>query len=193
MKTLFTAGAVLAIAGAASATEIQKLLVVDLSVPNQITITATDGGSAATISGSDTTGFYLADFFGADGASGLNASLVSGDLTSFLNGSDNSPNLFRGGTTDPGLNIWSYTNDPTSDFEVGVQAFSGSATWSLDADDYANMLIGGERNGNIWFVADTVDDLDDAVVIGEYNVIIPTPGAAGLLGLAGLAAVRRRR
>ena len=55
------------------------------------------------------------------------------------------------------------------------------------------MLIGGERVGNIWFAADTVDDLGGALVIGDYSVIIPTPGAAGLLGLAGLAAVRRRR
>ena len=193
MKTLITACAVLATAGAASASDLPVILVVDLSVPNQITVTATDAPSNATVSGSDTTGFYLEAFFGADGTSSLNESLVSGDLTSFLNGSDGSPNLFRGGTTDPGLNIFSYTNDATSDFEVGVQAFSGSGTWSLDADDYANMLIGGERNGNIWFAADTVDDLDDAVIIGEYNVIIPTPGAAGLLGLAGLAAVRRRR
>ena len=193
MKTLITACAVFATAGAASASDLPVVLLVDLSVPNQITVTATDGPSNATTSGSDTTGFYLANFFGADGATGLNAGLVSGDLTSFLNGSDNSPNLFRGGTTDPGLNIWSYTNDPTSDFEVGVQAFSGSATGSLDADDYANMLIGGERVGNIWFAADTVDDLGGALVIGDYSVIIPTPGAAGLLGLAGLAAVRRRR
>ncbi|MCR9215719.1 MAG: hypothetical protein NXI14_00820 [bacterium] len=193
MKTLITACAVLATAGAASASDLPVILVVDLSVPNQITVTATDAPSNATVSGSDSTGFYLESFFGADGTSGLNEGFVSGDLTSFLNGSDGSPNLFRGGTTDPGLNIWSYTNDPTSDFEVGVQAFSGSGTWSLDADDYANMLIGGERVGNVWFAADTLDDLGDAFVIGEYNVIIPTPGAAGLLGLAGLAAVRRRR
>ncbi|XHC24879.1 MAG: hypothetical protein ACFHWZ_08445 [Phycisphaerales bacterium] len=193
MKTLITACAVLATAGAASASDLPVILVVDLSVPNQITVTATDAPSNATVSGSDTTGFYLEAFFGADGTSSLNESLVSGDLTSFLNGSDGSPNLFRGGTTDPGLNIFSYTNDATSDFEVGVQAFSGSGTWSLDADDYANMLIGGERVGNVWFAADTLDDLGDAFVIGEYNVIIPTPGAAGLLGLAGLAAVRRRR
>ena len=193
MKTVLTVGAVLAVAGTASATEIQKLLVVDLSVPNQITVSATDGNSAVDVSGSDGIGFYLADFYAGDGAA-LIETLVGGDLTSFLNTSDGTPNIFRGGGgTDPGLNIWSYTDDATSDFLAGTQAFSGSATWTLSDDMYADMIALGERSGEVYFVADTVDDLPDAFVLGEYNVIIPTPGAAGLLGLAGLAAVRRRR
>ena len=193
MKTVLTVGAVLAVAGTASATEIQKLLVVDLSVPNQITVSATDGNSAVDVSGSDGIGFYLADFYAGDGAA-LIETLVGGDLTSFLNTSDGTPNIFRGGSgTDPGLNIWSYTDDATSDFLAGTQAFSCSATLTLSDDMYADMIALGERSGEVYFVADTVDDLPDAFVLGEYNVIIPTPGAAGLLGLAGLVAVRRRR
>ena len=35
------------------------LLVVDLDTPNQITIAATDGLSAATVSGPDVIGFYM--------------------------------------------------------------------------------------------------------------------------------------
>ncbi len=193
MKTLLTAGAVLAIAGAASATELQNLVIIDLTVPNQVTVTATDGVSFSDASGSDTTGIYLENFYAAAGGS-LFASLVSGDFTNFENPSDNSPELFRaGGGTDPGLNIWSFSSDSTVTFTAGGQAFTGSATWTLDADDYADMIAGGERGGDLYFPADEASDLPSAVLLGTWNVIIPTPGTAGLLGLAGLAAVRRRR
>ena len=43
--------AILAAAGTASAQQLSVLLEVDLSVENQVTITATDGVSAATITG----------------------------------------------------------------------------------------------------------------------------------------------
>jgi hypothetical protein len=193
MKTVFAAGAVLALAGAASATELQKLVVIDLTVPNQITVTATDGLAAVDASGSDTTGIYFADFYGGAGNS-LSASLVSGDFTNFENPSDNSPSLFRGGAgADPGLNLWSFSSDSTVTFTGGGQAFIGSATWTISADMYADMIAGGERGGDLYFPADTVDDLSSAVLLGTWNVVIPTPGAAGLLGLAGIAALRRRR
>jgi hypothetical protein len=193
MKTLLTAGAVLAIAGAASATELQKLVIIDLTVPNQVTVTATDGVSFSDASGSDVTGIYLENFYGGAGDS-LSASLVSGDFTNFENPSDNSPSLFRAGAgADPGLNIWSFSSDTTVTFTAGGQAFIGSATWNLDPNEYANMIAGGERGGDLYFPADDVGDLPGAVLLGTWNVIIPTPGTAGLLGLAGLAAVRRRR
>lgn len=171
------------------------VLTVDLSVVNQVTISATSGLSAITASGSDTTGFYLEGFYGGAG-SALAATLVSGNLTSAQNLSDNSPSLFRGGGgTDPGLNIWSYTNDPTSDFVAGSVAFSGSATFTLDAASYADMLAGAS-GGDVYFPADTFDDLPGQGIIGQFSVItaIPEPGTFTVLGIGlGLVALRRRR
>ncbi|MFD2823374.1 T9SS type A sorting domain-containing protein [Lacinutrix iliipiscaria] len=148
----------------------QDLIVVDLAVANQVTITAGPGLSASTISGSDSTGFYLEDFFTSDQT--FAEVLVSGDLTSAANTPDLSPDLFRGGGgTDPGLNIWSYTDDPTSDFTAGQVAFSGQATWTLSVDEY-NAMTGSSSSGNIYFAADTVDDIaGGATLIGTYSVI----------------------
>lgn len=193
MKTVFTAGVVLAIAGTASATELQKVLMVDLSVPNQVTISATDGLAAVSASGSDSIGVYFENFYGGAG-NALGASLVSGDITNAENPSDNSPSLFRaGGGTDPGLNMWSWSSDSTVTFTAGSLAFTGSGTWTLSEDMYADMIAGGEREGDLYFAADDASDLPSAVVIGGWCVVIPTPGTAGLLGLAGFAALRRRR
>ncbi len=182
------ATAIFAIAASAQAAVVIE---VDLTVEDQITITATEEASMATVSGSDTTGFYLEDIF-AGGPGGISDTLISGDLTSFLNTSDGSPALF---SIDSGLNVFSYTDDPSSDFEEGVQAFSGSATWSISSDDYA-ALLAGNTTGSVWAIADTFDDIPpgggDAALIGEYFVI-PGPGALAMLAVAGLAGARRRR
>lgn len=189
MKTAMTAAAVLAMSGAAMADD---LLLVDLTVPNQITISATAGLSSADASFSSFTGVYLDGAFGADGF--FSAVLDSGDLTTFNDPSDNSPSLFRGGSgTDPGLNIWSFSSNTNVSMTAGVQGFAGSATWTLDPEEY-NALLAGAGSGNIYAGADTFDDLSTATLVGTWTTVgIPAPGAAGLLGLAGLAAVRRRR
>lgn len=75
-------------------------------------------------------------------------------------------------------------------FTAGSLAFVGSATWSLDANEYADMLA-GSMSGNVYFPADTVDDIAGATAIGAC-LVVPTPGAIALLGLAGLARSRRR-
>ena len=172
--------------------QLDELLLIDLSVPNQITIMATSGLSAATISGGDTTGVYMENFYQAAGGA-LNETLVSGNLTNVGSPSDNSPDLFRAGSgSDTGLNIWSWSPDVTVTFTAGTQAFSGSGTWTLEADDYADML-NNNPVGNLYFPADDAGDLSTATLIGTYRVI-PAPGAATLLGLGlGLGAVRRRR
>lgn len=187
MKTFVSAAAVLALSGAAMA---DVLLIVDLTVPNQITINSTSGLSAIDATASNFLGVYLENTFGANGAVG--ATLVSGDLTSFNNPSDNSPSLFRGGAgADPGLNIWSYSTDATTSFTAGVQAFTGSATWTLTAAAY-DAFVGGASSGNIYANADNIGGLPGNGIIGTW-ALIPTPGTVGLLGLAGVAAVRRRR
>lgn len=193
--TLFcSAVAALAVA-ASSEAGLDIVLEVDLSVENQVTISATNGLSAATVSGSDTTGFYLQDIFGAGGSSGsLGDTLVTGNLTSFLNTSDGSPDLYNS-IGDAGLNVWTYTNDPESDFVAGTQAFSGLATWNISPATYAD-LLDGPTSGNVWAIADTFDDIPpgggNASLIGEYFVI-PAPGALAMLAIAGVAGTRRRR
>lgn len=187
---LCAAVSVALLAGTAQA----QLLTVDLSVVNQVTISATTGVSDITTSGSDTTGVYLENFYGGSGDS-LSAVLVSGDLTNFENPSDGSPSLFRaGGGTDAGLNIWSFSSDTTVTFTAGSQAFAGSATWDLDANEYANMLA-GVSGGDIYFPADSFDDIaGGAMVLGQYNVIVPSAGVLPLMGLGlGAGALRRRR
>lgn len=175
------------------------VLCVDLSVTDQITITASGAPSLVTISGSDTTGLYLDGIFGAAGAAMTDTLVPGGDLTSAANIPDG-PDLFRGGTgAELGLNVWSWTGDATADFTAGSAAFSGSATWDIDAGTYAD-LLSGATSGDVWFPADTLDDLvDPAMVIGSYEVttdcpVVPEPSAYSLIafGLVGLGLMRRR-
>lgn len=190
-KSAFAAAGIVLAAGGVQAQD--KLLIVDLSVENEITITATAGLSGATVSGSDTTGFLLADFFNTAGPGIFAAG--TGDLTSAANPSDSGPDLFNSSATPAGgsfgLNVFSYTADATSDFVAGSQAFSGSATFSLAADDYAAALA-GNSSGTIYAFADTDDDIAAATALGTWN-LIPAPSTAAMLGLGGLVAARRRR
>lgn len=189
MSVYFKAG--LAVAVAAGTVSAQELLLVDLSVPNQVTITATDGASAATVTGSDSTGVYFDNFYGVSGDS-LSATLVSGDITNAANPSDGSPSLFRGGAgSDTGLNLWSWSDDTDVDFTAGSTAFVGSGTWDLDPNEYANM-VAGNTTGALYFPADTADDVANATFLGTYRVI-PTPGALAVCGLGLGVAARRRR
>ncbi len=182
--------AVVAATGLASVASAQVLLEFDLSVTDQITITSTGGLSAASASASNFTGFLLADFFN-DSSFSSGTGSGTGDLTTFSNPSDGSPSLFSNATSF-GLNIWSFSTDSPVDVTAGSQAFTGSATWTVGAAEYAAMLA-GNTSGDIYFGADTDDDIAaGAVFIGTYRVV-PAPSALALLGLGGIVAGRRRR
>jgi hypothetical protein len=181
--------AAVSVALLASAANADDLLIVDLSVVDQVTITATDGLSAADASGSDSIGVYFEGFYGGAGDS-LSASLVSGDLTNAENPSDGSPALYRSGSSDPGLNIYSWSDDATVTFTAGSLAFVGSGTWNLDPNEYADMLAGAV-SGDLYFPADSEDDIAGATMLGTYRVI-PEPATLSLLGLLGLVVLRRR-
>ncbi len=182
--------AIIALAATASIASADVLLQIDLSVANEVTISATDGLASADASGSNFTGYLLADFFNTAGSpAGLGAG--TGDLTTFANPSDGTPSLFQGSSS-VGLNIWSFSTDTTVGVTAGAQAFTGSGTWSLDAAQYADFLS-ASTSGDIYFGADTDDDIGNgAILIGTYSVV-PAPGALALLGLGGLATTRRRR
>ena len=182
--------AILAAAGTASAQQLSVLLEVDLSVENQVTITATDGVSAATITGSSTVGFYLDNAI--DGSAGIGDTLVSGDLTSASELSDGTPDLFNGFGDGSGLNVFSYADGgASSNFTAGEIAFSGSGTWDISAAAYASFAAPG-TTGLIYFPADDDGDLAGAEILGEL-IIVPAPVAGALLAMGGLVAVRRRR
>ncbi len=179
----------LAVAASAMTANAETLLIVDLGTTNSITISATDGLASASVSGSDFTGALLADFFGTTAGTNFLDSFGSGDLTYASGASDGSPGLFRG-TGSAGLNVWSLGG--TGDFTAGSQGFTGSATWSVDAGIYAEMLA-GNTSGDIYAPADTDDDIGGgAVLVGQWN-IIPAPSSLALLGMGGLVAGRRRR
>lgn len=180
----FAAVSVSMLAGSAQADD---LLLIDLSVTNQLTITATNGLASANATGSSFTGIYLTNFF--NNVTSLSIQNGSGDLTAAGTTSDGTPSLFNG-SGDFGLNIWSITNDSFS-FTAGQVAFTGSGTWNLDAGVYADMLA-GNTSGEIYSPASSSGDVGNGTLIGTYN-IVPAPGSMALLGLGGLACTRRRR
>ncbi|MEM1072066.1 MAG: VPLPA-CTERM sorting domain-containing protein [Planctomycetota bacterium] len=182
-----------AISASAANAQLAELVIIDLTVVDQLTVIATSGASAATVSGSDTTGIYLENFYSVSG-NGFTDAAGTGDFTNFLNPSDGSPGIFRAMPGDDlGFNIWTWSSDFSVDFVVGTQAFTGTATFSLDPAVYADAIADGNRSGNLWFPADTNDDLAGATLIGSYSVRVPAPASAALLGFGGLAAARRRR
>ena len=148
----------------------QVLIEIDLSVENELTLNSTVEASAATVAGPTGIGFYMENFFaGDDGTSGDFGILVVGDLTTFLNPPDNTPELFRFGG-DPGLNVFAFSTDATSNFEAGTQAFTGAANFTITPDAYAELLT-APAQGDIFFPADSVDDLGGAMLIGQYVVV----------------------
>jgi hypothetical protein len=179
-----------------SSADADLVLNVDLTVTDQITITALTGNSTNTVSGSDGIGFYLQDFFAAGG---ITDTLVSGNLTSAANVSNMTPNLF---SIDTGLNVFSYTDDPSSDFTAGAQAFAGIGTWTITNANYLDALA-GLNTGTVWAIADSFDDIPpgggSALAIGDYIVkkpggAVPEPTSIALIGLGCVGfAFRRRR
>jgi len=154
--------------------EDDDLLVIDLTTENQITITATSGASAGTVSGSTTTGFYFENLFASAGTQAIGTTSYVGTptLTAASVTTDNSPVLFRSSNTDPGMNIYSYSATSPTTFTTGSQAFTGAATWDISADLY-NALLTAPASGNVYFPADDVSDLATATLLGTYTVILP--------------------
>lgn len=181
----------LAVAATAMSASAEDLLIIDLSVTNEITMTATAGLASASATGGSFTGVLMAGFYSVAPPAGHLYSGGVGDLVAAGDVSDGSPAIFNAAGS-VGLNFWSWTASASSAFTAGDLAFTGSATVSgLDAGDYANMLA-GNSSGDIIAFADSDDDF--GVVIGQWNTeVVPAPSAMALLGLGGLVAGRRRR
>ena len=180
-----------AVALTSTAAQADELLLIDLSIADQVTITATPGLSAVSLTGSDTTGVYFENFFNVSTASTNTIGGGVGDLSTAGQASDGSPGLFNF-AGDTGLNFWSWTNESAA-FSAGTQAFEDSGTWAVSSAFYAD-LLNNNGTGDLYFPADTGDDITIGVdILGTYRVI-PTPGTISLAGLAcGLVGARRRR
>jgi len=168
MKALITAGAVLAIAGAASAT--------DFTLPDS-TLAGGESVSVAIILPVDATGFSIGFDYDEPVADASWASDVQ-----FIISDAGGAVYTVGGFTNAGDADMGWAFDGSGSTNPGF--YSDSFTVAIPAGDYT-----------LTFVNDWATDPNPNVysnIAGSFDKI-PTPGAAGLLGLAGLAAVRRRR
>jgi hypothetical protein len=87
------------------------------------------------------------------------------------------------------------TPNPAS-FTSGVQAFKGSATWSLTAQQYA-VFLQASTSGDVYAFASSEGDLDGGQVIGQYSVVgsaaVPEPTSMAIFGLGALGMAYRAR
>jgi hypothetical protein len=182
-----------------SAAQGAVVLQLDLTTVNKVTISATSGLSLASVSGGDNQGVYLKDLLAPAGSSFQinNNSDVGGSLVYSNATSDGTPRLY-GDATDPGINIFSMDNgtpNPAS-FTSGVQAFKGSATWSLTAQQYA-VFLQASTSGDVYAFASSEGDLDGGQVIGQYSVVgsaaVPEPTSMAIFGLGALGMAYRAR
>jgi len=188
MKTLLTAAAALTFAGAASAgvAGLPVLLIVDNTDPNNVTFTATGAAAGVEASTGSGSGFTLQGLFSGagfevgftPGGGSISGTLQANGMTAPY---VNSLNQF-GSLTDNDLNIWG-GGGGTQLWNTDDAAFSGSSS--------TDILAGASFNGSGLILLGDAPGTQPPV-IGTWQ-LIPTPGTAGLLGLAGLAAVRRRR
>ncbi|WP_133468537.1 PEP-CTERM sorting domain-containing protein [Paraglaciecola marina] len=191
MLKMAGAGIALSISSFANAV---LVLQVDLSVENSITISATSGTSLATVSGSDFTGFLLTDFFDSSFEVLGGTYLTSGNLSSANNTSNGIP-LIYSHLADTGLNIWTFTDDPSMTFTAGELAFSGQGNWAVTSAMYVSAL-NGAQSGNVYAPADSIDDIGGAGLIGTWAVVgaeeVPAPSTPAILGLALMGLALRR-
>lgn len=168
MKTLITAGAVLAIAGAASATDFMlpdstlaggESVAIDINLPIGITGFSIGFDYDEPVSDASWASDVQFIISNADGAQFTVGGFSNG-------GNADAPWAFDGaGSTNPGF----YSDSFVLDLSAGDYTLTFVNDWATDPNPnvYTNIAVSFTK--------------------------IPTPGAAGLLGLAGLAAVRRRR
>lgn len=174
---------------AGSAASAQVLLEVDITDPSAVVITATGAAAALDSAASVVSGATLADIFTADFTLGT-ANNPTGDLVG--GGSGVAYNRSFNNTTTVGrlsLNLWvTGGGGASASFTTADPAFTGSATLDLSG---ASLAAIGSR-GSVWSDDAPFGNPSQGAIIGEF-LIVPAPGAAALLGLGGLAMVRRRR
>ena len=169
----------------------------DLSVTNQLTLTATTGTALASTTGTTVVGIVL------EGTGGT--SLAAGG-TSDTFGFKSTGKLVQVGTAQVTTSVYSLNlfeknaeNSVNTSITQGQQAFVGTTTITLNAQSYAN-LLNAPNSGKIYAFADTPSYATVGTYIGDWakatSGAVPEPSTAigmGLLGVLGFAGKRRRR
>ena len=92
---------------------------------------------------------------------------------------------------------WSYISFDEPGFDFARYFSTGSGTVFLsttDGESGSVLNVPVAAGDSFGFIVDTFDNFNGQGVLTVTNFsFVPAPGAAGLLALAGLAAVRRRR
>ena len=162
----------------------ENLIVVDLTVQDRVTFTATTGLSSGTVSGGTFDGFYLKDLLLNAGTVGVTVNPGYSGTPTFTAASvptNNIPKMYRNAGNDPGLNIYGYSATASTTFTTGQQAFTGTVTWTVNTAVYDAMLTAPAAGGEVYFVADSVGMLGSATLIGKYSVLKPSSGPDNLL------------
>jgi hypothetical protein len=192
--------AVIGLATSIGASQAATLLEVDLSVTDQLTITATNGLASVSAGGDAFTGFYLDNILGTAISFQFDDEASAGDLTSLGDTPNDTPWLFVPvNGSGLGVNVYDYVDGDTISVTAGEIAFEGSATWDITSELY-NSLLAGPSLGSIFLPADTLDDIIGMQSIGEWahaGAVAPVPlPAGGLLlstALLGFGWARTRR
>ena len=187
LKLLKSAAVAVALSIVALPAHAATLLIVDVSDPGAVTVTATGEASEATGTVTAFTGFSFVDFF--SGTPGGQLSVDSGLLT--VVGSGVSVTSVFSDGADDFLNLFTVGGGEYV-FTQGEQAFSGSVTFSLAGvpellpePGFVGRIVLGDRLTTA------------GIEIGSYLVVgepVPVPAAALLFpaGLLGLSRLRRR-
>ena len=157
------------------------LIVVDVSDPSAVTLTATDGLASASTDPTENDGFDLAGFLTADIGTGND--LDVGATMSSIVALESATPLNWSWVNEDWMNIFDVGGDDAH-VTAGQQAFSGSATFDLSAA--AALLPAPGATG------DLRSNMQPGTEFGEW-VAVPEPSVT-LLGLScSLFVFRRRR
>ncbi|QDT60483.1 PEP-CTERM motif protein [Stieleria bergensis] len=174
------------------------LIGLDLSVTNQLTLTATTETAIGTVTGPTSNGIVL------EATGSVASQLLGGASDTFgFKSTGAFVQVETSGLLDSGvysLNLYesSFSDSVSTSITSGQQAFVGTTTITLDATSYNN-LLNGPSSGKIYAFEDNATTFaTNGTYIGDWAKAstVPEPSSAiamGLLGIVGFAGSRRRR
>lgn len=168
-------------------TRVLKSVTLEIDATIGADVTAENNNDqAAPDFGISLTGFAQATLLGLEATANVNTVQASGGVA----GSDNAgvPN----GMGPDFFNFGSVSGMDSDDDTIGMMlaGFIGNGVITASVNGNGGFAVTGASNSTL--DVDNFGASGTIRLIYEFNVI-PTPGSAGLLGLAGLVAVRRRR
>ena len=175
------------------------LIELDLSVTDQLTLTATTETAIGTVSGSTFAGIVLQGTGEVNNGFNGGASDTFGFKSTGAFTLIETVQLFKSGVWS--LNLYESKHSDSVDTSItsGQQAFVGTTTITLNSESYNN-LLNAPSSGKIYAFADGDDFATNGTHVGDWakasSGTVPEPSTAiamGLLGVLGFAGNRRRR